>query len=289
MTSKEEACPMCTQNCLMTHGNRTNSRTLVSSFFKILIGGQFLTVLYFPPKFAPTVSSLNGQETFLEDSRGQRWKVKVSILNDCFVLQEGWSAFASDHGLELGDFIIFNYIVGSHFEVHIYDKSACERLDFSERRNQKERTGNNTQNFNTEYGQCLAKDKGTMNVHGSSTPNLAGEEIFRGQSKLKNDVLKAKMVAKNTSTNKKETRAEKIVSKAECVEESSDMINRELGKKREDYGETLVDLSKWGLSKANLGIEGSKKTRAGTKKLSHHAGASFKSQKEAGLGSKETR
>jgi hypothetical protein len=254
------------------------------------------------------VSSLNGQETFLEDSSGQRWKVKVSILNDSFVLQEGWSAFASDHGLELGDFIIFNYIMGSHFEVHIYDKSACERLDFSERRNQKERTGNNTQNFNTEYGQCLAKDKGSLNVHGSSTPNLAGEEICRGQSKLKNDVSKAKMVAKNTSTNKKETRAEKIVSKAECVEESSDMINRELGKKHEDYGETLVDLSKWGLgkkhedygetlvdlskwglSKANLGNEGSKKTRAGTKKLSHHAGASFKSQKEAGLGSKETR
>ncbi|KAG6736524.1 hypothetical protein POTOM_060620 [Populus tomentosa] len=278
MTSKVEACPMCTHNCLMTHGNRTSSRNLVTSFFKVLIGNQFLTVLvsakkcnlfplphkYFPPKFAPTVSSLNGQETFLEDSSGQRWKVKVSILNDSFVLQEGWSAFASDHGLELGDFIIFNYIMGSHFEVHIYDKSACERLDFSERRNQKERTGNDTQNFNTEYGQYLAKDKGSKNVHGSSTPNLAGEEICRGQSKLKNDVLKAKMVAKNTSSNKKETRAEKIVSKAECVEESSDMINRELGKKHEDYRETLVDLSKWGLSKANLGNEGSKKTRAGT-------------------------
>ncbi|KAG5234219.1 B3 domain-containing protein [Salix suchowensis] len=172
MSSKVEACPMCTQSCLMTHGNKTNSRTLVSSFFKVLIGDMFSTILYFPPKFAPTVSSLNGQETFLEDSSGQRWKVKVSVLNDSFVLQEGWSEFASDHGLELGDFIIFNYIMGSHFEVHIYDKSACERLDFSERRNQ-------------------------------TTPNLAGEEICRGQSKLKNHVLKAKMVAKNTSTNKK--------------------------------------------------------------------------------------
>ncbi|KAJ6386887.1 hypothetical protein OIU78_016753 [Salix suchowensis] len=123
MSSKVEACPMCTQSCLMTHGNKTNSRTLVSSFFKVLIGDMFSTILYFPPKFAPTVSSLNGQETFLEDSSGQRWKVKVSVLNDCFVLQEGWSEFASDHGLELGDFIIFNYIMGSHFEVHIYDKN----------------------------------------------------------------------------------------------------------------------------------------------------------------------
>ncbi|KAJ6418140.1 hypothetical protein OIU84_001513 [Salix udensis] len=197
MSSKVEACPMCTQSCLMTHGNKTNSRTLVSSFFKVLIGDMFSTILYFPPKFTPTVSSLNGQETFLEDSSGQRWKVKVSVLNDSFVLQEGWSEFASDHGLELGDFIIFNYIMGSHFEVHIYDKSACERLDFSERRNQ-------------------------------TTPNLAGEEICRGQSKLKNHVLKSpRWSQKILQLIKNKTRAEKIVSKAEFVEESNEMIRRE--------------------------------------------------------------
>ena len=47
--------------------------------------------------------------------------------------------------------------------------------------------------------------------------------------RLKNDVGKAKMGTKSTSTSKNGTRTEKFVSKAECIDESKDMINGDLG------------------------------------------------------------
>jgi hypothetical protein len=53
--------------------------------------------------------------------------------------------------------------------------------------------------------------------------------------RLKNDVGKAKMGTKSTSNNKKGTRTEKFVSKAECIEESKDMIDGDLVKKQEEY------------------------------------------------------
>jgi hypothetical protein len=43
------------------------------------------------------------------------------------------------------------------------------------------------------------------------------------------------MGTKSTSTNKKGNRTEKFVSKAECIEESKDMINGDLVEKQEEY------------------------------------------------------
>jgi len=76
----------------------------------------------------------------LNDSSGQQWKVKVSEVNGSFVFGEGWSSFSLGLGLKVGYLLVFNYIKDLHFDVKIYDTSACEKLGFSKKRDQKKRS-----------------------------------------------------------------------------------------------------------------------------------------------------
>ncbi|XP_023000796.1 B3 domain-containing protein Os01g0905400-like isoform X1 [Cucurbita maxima] len=132
MSSKVEACPECTQRCLRFH-RKTGNSSSVTSFFKVMFGDRFSEVVFFPPIFASTVSKLVNKKVVLEDSLGQQWKVTVSNCEGSLAFQEGWSAFSSEHSLEIGDFVIFNHIMDLHFNVSIYTKTGCEKVWFAEK------------------------------------------------------------------------------------------------------------------------------------------------------------
>ncbi|XP_054805299.1 uncharacterized protein LOC129308262 [Prosopis cineraria] len=134
-----EACVDCAQKCLSIHGKEKTYSNVPSSFFKVMIGGDFSRVLYLPPKFGPTASALVDKEAIIEDSSGHEWTVRVSIVNNSYAFQEGWKSFSSKHGLEIGSFLVFHYIGRSHFVVKIFDKSGCEKIDFPYQRKQKKR------------------------------------------------------------------------------------------------------------------------------------------------------
>ncbi|XP_049363532.1 B3 domain-containing protein Os01g0905400-like [Solanum verrucosum] len=127
--SFNEACELCTRTCLLIHGERDPS-PIVSSFFKVMIDDSFLQVLYIPPRFARLISHLMDQEIELEDSTGQRWKVGISNHNGSLAIRQGWQTFSSEHGLKLGDFLVFHYIQGQHFVVQIYGTSGCQKINF---------------------------------------------------------------------------------------------------------------------------------------------------------------
>ncbi|KAK4734388.1 hypothetical protein R3W88_008649 [Solanum pinnatisectum] len=55
--------------------------------------------------FARLISHLKDQETELEDSTGQRWKVGISNHNGSLAIRQGWQTFSSEHGLKMGDFL----------------------------------------------------------------------------------------------------------------------------------------------------------------------------------------
>ncbi|KOM40530.1 hypothetical protein LR48_Vigan04g072800 [Vigna angularis] len=93
-----------------------------------------------PPAFSGIVASMVNKKINLNDSTGQQWKVKVSEVNGSFVFGEGWSRFSSGHGLKVGYLLVLNYIKDLHFDVKIYDTSACEKLGLPEKRNQKKRS-----------------------------------------------------------------------------------------------------------------------------------------------------
>jgi hypothetical protein len=85
------------------------------------------------------MSTLIGEKINLEDSAGGRTVVTISKVKGSFAFKEGWEVFSKEHGLEIGDIVVFNCISKLNFDVKIYDESVCERLDFSKKRNERKR------------------------------------------------------------------------------------------------------------------------------------------------------
>ncbi|GAU48038.1 hypothetical protein TSUD_136060 [Trifolium subterraneum] len=85
------------------------------------------------------MSTLIDKKINLEDSAGWRTVVTISKVDGSFAFKEGWDVFSKEHGLEIGDIVVFNCINKLNFDVKIYDESVCERLDFSKNRNGRKR------------------------------------------------------------------------------------------------------------------------------------------------------
>ncbi|KAF6157561.1 hypothetical protein GIB67_004499 [Kingdonia uniflora] len=134
MRMDAEACEECIEKCKLIHGGR-DSLPLVTSFFKIMIGAQFLDRMLIPRPFAKTIVPLDETWTCLEDTKGQRWRVKISTVDTYLAFEQGWPKFASEHSIESGDFVVFHYFVGSHFVTQIYNQSGSEKLNFSKKSN----------------------------------------------------------------------------------------------------------------------------------------------------------
>lgn len=173
MGSRVHACEKCTRKCLLKHGNETHCGNTLS-FFKVMIG-SFSRYLFLPPKIAFEALTLVDQRTVLEDMNGRRWSVMLSIINGSLAFQEGWSKFVSDHCIEFGEFLVFDYIIGSHFIVQIFGKSGCEKLKFSARNHSNYSEVGQTQRVehrvglpsddrfsDTMEGQCYMDNEGAM-------------------------------------------------------------------------------------------------------------------------------
>ncbi|XP_057535859.1 B3 domain-containing protein Os11g0197600-like isoform X5 [Amaranthus tricolor] len=140
MDDKPEACAECSRFCLSLHKSKLDPLPIVSSFFKVMLGNHFSEVLIVPPRFAKTITELEGKSTYFEDSTGQKWEVYLTNNNGSLAFQKGWREFFVDHNIQLGDFLVFNYFKGSHFNVQIFDRSGCEKpMIFSKKDYQKNR------------------------------------------------------------------------------------------------------------------------------------------------------
>lgn len=95
-------------------------------FFKVMVP-SFLTKLSLPPAFCRKVSGEKSEEAVLTSSKGT-WHVKTGKCSKgliCF--NEGWDKFVGHHGLNLGDFVVFEHKGDLHFNVSVFDSSACEK------------------------------------------------------------------------------------------------------------------------------------------------------------------
>ncbi|XP_062168374.1 B3 domain-containing protein At4g34400-like [Alnus glutinosa] len=242
MACKVEACPECTQKCLLVHGKKKNLSPLVTSFFKVMIGDRFSQVLFLPPKFAATVSSLVNQKTFLEDSSGQQWGVTISNLNGSLAFEQGWSSFSSDHGLQVGDFVIFNYIMGSHFDVKIFDTTGCEKIDFPENSNAKKRARLNW-TCTAKHGKRHTIGEGSMSKYSSSISIGSVSDVEISQSQCEgNDVELILKAPENILNSEKSKERAKPVSKAEYIEEPYYIIDRDFRDKQGNDRSSVLDL-----------------------------------------------
>lgn len=128
MVHMAEACSECTQNCLLMHKKDKNPSPVATSFFKVMFGDDYSKVLFLPPRFARSVQNMVGKATRLEDSSGEKWTVKVTRIDGLLAFKEGWNGFSTAHGLKVGDFLVFHYIMDSHFVVSMYGQSGSPEI-----------------------------------------------------------------------------------------------------------------------------------------------------------------
>ncbi|CAI9113001.1 OLC1v1013520C2 [Oldenlandia corymbosa var. corymbosa] len=124
------ACAECTSLCHLLHWDKTDLYPSVLRFFKIMLGEDWNKVMILPPIVTATVTGLVGKETELEDTHGVRSTVTLSSSSRGLAFQRGWESFVSEHNISVRDFLVFNYIKGSHFVVHIFGGSGREKLSF---------------------------------------------------------------------------------------------------------------------------------------------------------------
>ncbi|XP_024969042.1 B3 domain-containing protein Os01g0905400-like isoform X2 [Cynara cardunculus var. scolymus] len=141
MVHVAEVCAECTQNCLLMHKKDKNPSPVATTFFKVMFGDEYSKVLFLPPRFAHSVRNMVGKATRLEDPSGEKWKVKFTMIDGFLAFEEGWNAFSTAHGLKVGDFLVFHYIMESHFVVLMYGQSGCPEIQhFGFNRHQMEDT-----------------------------------------------------------------------------------------------------------------------------------------------------
>lgn len=128
MAPKADACAECSQNCLLMHKKDKNPSPVATTFFKVMIGEEYSKILFLPPRFAHSVQKKVGKSTWLEDSNGEKWKVRFTKIDGLLAFEEGWNKFWLAHGLKVGDFLVFHYIMESHFVVLMYGESGCPEI-----------------------------------------------------------------------------------------------------------------------------------------------------------------
>nr|QDX18316.1 B3 domain-containing protein Os01g0723500-like isoform X1 [Cymbidium sinense] len=96
-------------------------------FFKIFLPDLSSTQLRIPPAFRPYVEGQAPARFYLKGPSEYIWGVDLVKKSDGLFLTDGWEAFAFDHSLAAGDFLLFKYNGSSTFSVMIFDNTACEK------------------------------------------------------------------------------------------------------------------------------------------------------------------
>ncbi|KAG8379322.1 hypothetical protein BUALT_Bualt07G0076300 [Buddleja alternifolia] len=100
---------------------------VVRHFFKVMMPG-FQETLILPPAFCQKLKQEEPDEAIVATPKGM-WKIEVRKNHEgliCF--KEGWPNFVHHHSLNVGDFIVFEYMTGHmHFKASVFDPTACEK------------------------------------------------------------------------------------------------------------------------------------------------------------------
>ncbi|KAJ8450632.1 hypothetical protein Cgig2_020269 [Carnegiea gigantea] len=243
MGGQEEACAKCNRNCLLIH--KLGEARKVSSFFKVMFGKRFSEVLFLPPKFSKTLSFHGGKRMYLQNSNGQKWNVAVSDENGSHAFQNGWSEFVKDHDIELGDFVVFHYIMGtSHFAVQIFGRSGCEKLASSATKNyqnKRMKIARDALDLHHPYDKFVAEPpaKKNPNASGVSRPHA---DVVQKRDKSENNEKSSFTMAGKAPSHENIAQGLNGESATNFLEDLSFMLDRNMGFAKGDK-EDLFDLS----------------------------------------------
>ncbi|XP_048226536.1 B3 domain-containing protein Os03g0212300 isoform X3 [Ricinus communis] len=101
-------------------------------FFRVMMPG-FRSKLYvsckqpLPVAFCRQIKG-EGSDRAVVKSSDREWHIKVGKCCDgSLYFEEGWEDFVKHHGLNLGDFVVFEYNGDLVFDAIVFDSSACEK------------------------------------------------------------------------------------------------------------------------------------------------------------------
>ncbi|KAJ8445264.1 hypothetical protein Cgig2_024470 [Carnegiea gigantea] len=111
-----------------------------SHFFKPLLP-DFLTNVSIPESFVNYLDNAheeNDEKNAILKDRREKTHWQVKIIDDgndhdhdhdhgVLYFRDGWEEFCKDHGLQVGDLLVFEHKGHLVFDVSIFDPSACER------------------------------------------------------------------------------------------------------------------------------------------------------------------
>ncbi|KMZ57701.1 hypothetical protein ZOSMA_82G00130 [Zostera marina] len=106
-------------------------RTVFPRFFKVFLPDLCSHRLGISPAFIKHIDDRNFPWTCsMKGPSGHIWNVEVvSEEKDGVFFDRGWKEFAKDHSLELGNFMVFEYIGDRRFSMLLFDSSACEKVE----------------------------------------------------------------------------------------------------------------------------------------------------------------
>jgi hypothetical protein len=87
----------------------------------------YLILQSIPPAFIRHFNGAIPKKAILFDHTKKPWQVTLEQTEGRLCFKNGWQCFASDHSLELGDFLVFKYNRNSSFEVKIFSKYGCKK------------------------------------------------------------------------------------------------------------------------------------------------------------------
>ncbi|XP_038712731.1 B3 domain-containing protein REM14-like [Tripterygium wilfordii] len=91
-------------------------------FFKPLIPG-FHQEFLIPVAFLKYLNGKDHVKAVLRSPEGKVWTVKINGRR----IESGWAEFAREHGLQVGDFLVFGHAGDMVFDVMVFDSSGSER------------------------------------------------------------------------------------------------------------------------------------------------------------------
>lgn len=100
------------------------------SFFKVMFSDSPDKTMRIPSAFVKKFrKELGVPNTFKLKCGGKSWRVVAEMKKDGCFFVGGWPKFYIERNLEFGDFLVFNLVKKSVFEVDVYGpKSECEKI-----------------------------------------------------------------------------------------------------------------------------------------------------------------
>lgn len=80
-----------------------------------------------PIAFVKRFKKIMPKTLILKSNVGKSALVSVKKNDQGYFFERGWLKFSRDHHLQVGEFLVFNFVGDRTFEVVIYDPSCCEK------------------------------------------------------------------------------------------------------------------------------------------------------------------